>query len=86
MVKNLAEIEKHLIEAILKNSNGRLKRDQVVLGAHMFDELMLDSMEYALTLFSCEEALGVRVADRNVDWAILTTVGGLAEFLHAQQE
>lgn len=51
----------------------------------IIDDLGLDSLDFASVLLACEQWLGIKVQEREVDWRTIQTVKELAQFLYQQQ-
>ena len=84
-MKACQEIVEFIAATIEDVSLGEKKAATITPDSRLMLDLGLDSLDYATVLLSCEEWLGIKVREENVDWRALDTVERLAGFLHDQQ-
>ena len=51
----------------------------------LIQELGLDSLDYASVMLGCEQRMGIKISEGNVNWQEIQSVEQLAEFLESQQ-
>lgn len=66
-------------------SLGNITAGTIIDDNKIIDDLGLDSLDFASVLLSCEQWLGIKVQERDVDWRNIQTVNELAQFLYLQQ-
>lgn len=73
---------KYFIEDV---SLGNTTSTAILPDNRIIDDLGLDSLDFASVLLACEQWLGIKVQEREVDWRTIQTVRELAQFLYQQQ-
>lgn len=84
-MRSVDDIQGRIAVLVEETTFGRVKAAEVKGDAALLDDLGLDSLDYATTMLSCEEWLGVKVQEAGVDWRQVRTVRQLAELLHGAQ-
>ena len=75
------EVRDHVRRMIEEVSLGRVRAADVRSDSRLLDDLGLDSLDYATVLLATERWLGVRIAERDVDWRAMATVDQIAALL-----
>ena len=84
-MKQISEIEKKIKFEIEKNSFNNIKAESIISNMRIIDDLDLDSLDYAMIVFSIEEWIGFKINENQVGWSQIQTINQLAKLFFTQQ-
>ena len=85
MRQGKAEIIGMIIGIIEEVTIENVKSADIKPTDRLIQDLGLDSLDYASVMLGCEQRIGIKISEGNVDWQKIQSVEQLAEFLESQQ-